>query len=245
MDEKPEPRGAAEGVAAVDRAFTILAALADQTDPSTLADLARRTGLYKSTILRILASVENAGYAARLHDGRYGLGPMAFRLGLAYEHQNPLRLLVLPILDGLVEAGTESASFHVRHGPDTRICLFRVNSRHSTLDRVEAGDILPLARGAAGRVIAAFSDETGTEQESVRLAGYALSFGERDPSCSGLAAPVFGASGALVGALSLSGPGERFTEEAVACMRSLILDAAHSLSGALGADRSRRAKPGS
>ncbi len=74
MDEKPEPRGAAEGVAAVDRAFTILAALADQTDPSTLADLARRTGLYKSTIHRILASVENAGYAARLHDGRYGLG---------------------------------------------------------------------------------------------------------------------------------------------------------------------------
>jgi DNA-binding IclR family transcriptional regulator len=233
--------GIPDGVAAVDRAFSILAALADEAEPSTLAELARRTGYYKSTILRLLASVEWAGYVTRLRDGRYGLGPAAFRLGLAYERQNPLRLHVVPVLGDLVERGTESASFHVPHGPETRLCLFRVNSHHSTLDRVEAGDILPLARGAAGRVLMAFSAESGPEQAPLRQAGYALSRGERDPSCAGLAAPVFRQGGALAGALSLSGPGERFTDTAVEAMRTQLLNAAASLSHALGAES--RARP--
>nr|WP_210261290.1 IclR family transcriptional regulator [Enterovirga sp. DB1703] len=237
-----QPGGPPDGVAAVDRAFAILGALADDPEPSTLAELARRTGFYKSTILRLLSSVEAAGYVTRLRDGRYGLGPSAFRLGLAYERQNPLRLHVVPVLSDLVERGTESASFHVLHGPGTRLCLFRVNSRHSTLDRVEAGDILPLGRGAAGRVLVAFSPDSGPEQEPLRRAGYALSRGERDPSCAGLAAPVFGPGGDLAGALSLSGPGERFTDEAVAAMRGLLLEAAENLSRSLGADRPPRAR---
>jgi DNA-binding IclR family transcriptional regulator len=229
-----ESGAASEGVAAVDRAFTILAALADGAEPLSLAELARRTGLYKSTILRLLASVEAAGYATRLRDGRYGLGPGAVRRGRAYERQNPLRLHVVPVLSDLVERGTESASFHVRHGPQTRLCLFRVNSHHSTLDRVMAGDILPLARGAAGRVLAAFAPEAAPDLGAVREEGYALSRGERDPNCAGLAAPVFGPGGTLAGAISLSGPGDRFTPEAVEAMRAVLLSAAASLSAALG-----------
>ena len=239
MNEKVETRGGADGVAAVDRAFSILAALSEQSEPLPLAELSRKTGLYKSTILRLLASIEAAGYATRLPDGRYSLGPMALRLGLAYENQTPLRLHVMPILHDLVAQGTESASFHIRHGADTRICLFRVNSNHSTLDRVKAGDILPLNRGAAGRVIGAFSGGADEDREDLARTGYALSRGERDPSCSGLAAPVFGLNSSLVGALSLSGPGERFTDEAVLRMRDLLLEATRMLSTSLGSDRRR------
>lgn len=242
MTERLQPGGAPDGVAAVDRAFAILRALADEPEPSTLAELALRTGFYKSTILRLVASIEAAGYVTRLRDGRYGLGPSAFRLGLAYEDQNPLRLHVVPVLSDLVERGTESASFHVPHGPGARLCLFRVNSHHSTLDRVDAGDILPLDRGAAGRVLIAYSPEGRLEQEPLRRAGYALSRGERDPSCAGLAAPVFGPGGDLSGALSLSGPGERFTDKAVASMRMLLLEAAEALSRSLGADRRSRTR---
>src|SRR6185436_16540448 len=50
------------GVAAVDRALLILSALASAPEPSSLAQLARATGLYKSTMLRIIASLEAAGY---------------------------------------------------------------------------------------------------------------------------------------------------------------------------------------
>jgi DNA-binding IclR family transcriptional regulator len=224
------------GVAAVERAMLILSALASATEPSRLAQLARATGLYKSTMLRIIASLEGAGYVTRLRDGRYGLGASAYRLGLAYERQNALREQVLPVLHDLVEKGTESASFHVMHGPDTRLCLLRVNSRHATLDRVDAGNILPLDRGAAGRVLLAYSGKRGSRHDALRQAGYALSKGERDPECAALAAPVFGPTGDIVGAVSLSGPGERFSSPAVARMRKLLMRSASALTRSLGGD---------
>jgi DNA-binding IclR family transcriptional regulator len=227
----PETRG---GVAAVDRALALLAALGTAREPATLAKLARDTGFYKSTILRLIGSLEGAGYVTRLRDGCYSLGASAFRLGLAYERQNSLRQHALPVMDELIAKGTESASLHVLHGPTTRLCLFRTNSHHSTLDRVEAGDVLPLERGAAGRVLLAYSGATDASAKALRRAGYALSKGERDPNCAGLAAPIFGPTGEIVAALSLSGPGERFTADAVARMRKLLLKAAEQLTQSLG-----------
>jgi DNA-binding IclR family transcriptional regulator len=224
----------APGVAAVDRALGIVAALAAEAQPSTLASIARATGLYKSTILRLMGSLEGAGYVMRLRDGRYSLGATACRLGLAYEKQNSLGQHLLPVLRELVEHDTESSSFHVVHGPKTRLCLLRVNSRHPTLDRVEAGSIFPLDRGAAGRVLLAYSGSTGVDHEALRRAGYALSRGERDPACCGLAAPVFGPSGDIAGAMSLSGPADRFTPAAIAKMLKLLENACEQVSRALG-----------
>lgn len=223
-----------DGVAAVNRALGILGALAAVSEPSTLAEIAQATGLYKSTILRLMVSLENAGYVTRFRDGRYGLAASAYRLGLAYERQNPLRQHVLPILHDLVDRGTESSSFHVVHSATTRLCLFRVNSAHSTLDRVEAGNILPIHRGAAGRVLLAYSADPQRSHEALRRDGYALSRGERDPACCGLAAPVFGPTGELAGAISLSGPAQRFTETAIARMRNLLLRACEDTTAALG-----------
>lgn len=236
MTDKPQAILPQDGVAAVNRAFAILGAVAAQSEPSTLAALSRATGFYKSTILRLIASLETAGYVMRLRDGRYALGSAAFQIGLAYERQNPLRRHVLPVLNDLVERGTESASFHIRHDKATRLCLLRVHSHHSTLDRVETGNLLPLDRGAAGRVLLAYAPDANPEQIAWRREGFILSRGERDPNCAGLAAPVFGPAGALVGALSLSGPGERFTKNAVATMRDQLLAAATLLTDALGGE---------
>ena len=66
------------GVAAVDRALSILDALTD--DKVSLADLSKRTGLYKSTVLRLLASLEHARLIRRQDDGRYALGSEIARL---------------------------------------------------------------------------------------------------------------------------------------------------------------------
>jgi len=222
------------GVAAVDRALAIVAAVAASPDPCTLQQLAEATTFYKSTILRLLGSLERAGYVIRLRQGSYALGAMAFRLGAAYERSNPLREIVLPVLRDLVEGGSESASFHVRQGNDKRICLFRVDSHHSTLDRIDAGDVLPLDRGAAGRILLAFDGEKGPAFEALRHERFALSMGEREPGCAGMAVPVFGAEGLLQGALSLSGPAERFTKSAIATWRPRLEASAAELTRVLG-----------
>ncbi len=60
------------GVAAVERALSILDALTDEK--ITLAELSKRTDLYKSTVLRLAKSLERFGYVFRDDDGCYRLG---------------------------------------------------------------------------------------------------------------------------------------------------------------------------
>lgn len=222
------------GVAAVERALSIVAAVEAAAAPISLAELSRETGLYKSTILRLLITLENAGYVTRLGDGHYDLGPAAFRLGAAFERKNTLHQHVMPVLQDLVAQGTESPSFHVRQDHDSRLCLLRVNSNHSTLDRIEAGAVYPLRAGAAGQVILAFGGERGARYDTIRSEGWALSLGERDPSCAAVSAPVFGPDGRLIGALSLSGPRERFGDDEIASLRQALGVAAARLTRALG-----------
>lgn len=223
-----------EGVAAVERALAIVEAIERAEQPLTLTGVSEKTGLYKSAVLRMMVTLERRGLVLRRADQRYVLGPLAFRLGRAYARSNQLEEHLAPLMRALVERGTESPSFHVRQDDETRLCLLRFDSHHSTLDRVRAGDLLPLKRGAAGKVLLHFAvgspDATGAALTD--LAEY--SFGERDPLCGAVAGPVFGPGGELVGALSLSGPLERFTEAAVKKMVKPLLDACEAATRSLG-----------
>lgn len=218
-----------DGVAAVDRALTIATVLAQADTTLSLADLARQTGMYKSTLLRLLASLQRSGLVVHRTDKRYALGPLGFLFGRAFDKTHGLREGILPALEWLVGHGTESPSFHVLHGKDTRLCLYRIDSGHSTLDRVRVGDVLPLSRGAGGRALAAFAQGNSAAAPLVFT-----SFGERDPLCGAVASPVFGPSGLLMGVLSLSGPLDRFTELAVQRMSGLLVTAAENATRALG-----------
>lgn len=222
------------GVAAVDRAFAVLAAFDEEGGAMTLAALSGRTGLYKSTILRLLASLAAAGIVRREADGRYSLGPTALRLGQIYQRSAGLERTLRPIMEDLVAQGSESPSLHVRQDAASRVCVLRVDSDHSTLDRIRAGTLRPLDRGAAGHVLRAFGEE-GTP-EDVRASGLATSLGETEADCAGVSAPVFGPSGSLVGALSLSGPRLRFEGEMLDRQRELVREGAARMSRALGAE---------
>ncbi|MHC8945141.1 IclR family transcriptional regulator [Advenella incenata] len=219
------------GVAAVDRAIAILQAMSTQATPMALADLARSTGLYKSTLLRLIASLEKASLVARRADGSYVLGPYAYQLGRAYEATHHLVEVLRPILAELVVQDTESASFHVYDSSSTRLCLLRIDSHHSTLDRIDVGDLLPLDRGAAGKLITRFRS-TGLAPKLSNVT--AVSLGERDSNCAAVAVAVFGPGNQIVGAISLSGPKERFTNKAISKMTKQALVAAAQATQLLG-----------
>jgi DNA-binding IclR family transcriptional regulator len=114
---------------------------------------------------------------------------------------------------------------------DSRICLLRVDSHHSTLDRIRVGDLLPLSKGAAGRLITAYVVKHEAPQDAGLML---LSMGERDPNCAAVASPVFGPDDELSGAISLSGPKERFTPAAIKKMSRLVQEAARTATQALG-----------
>ncbi|WP_210766267.1 helix-turn-helix domain-containing protein [Salinicola sp. MIT1003] len=223
------------GVAAVDRAFAVLVEIEGSIEPLSLTELSHSTGLYKSTILRLLVSLIRASLVVQRSDYRYELGPMAFRLGRAYEATNQLEAHVQAALDHLVSQGTQSASFHIRYDDTRRLCLLRVNSKHSTLDNVNTGDLLTLQYGAPAKVIETFTPKSCKKPVDTETLIFS-SMGERDPSCASISCPVFGSQGIFMGALSLSGPKDRFDAASVSWMTSILLEEGRLLTKALGGE---------
>jgi DNA-binding IclR family transcriptional regulator len=228
--------GSSQGVAAVDRALSILEAFREGEASLALAGLAQRTGLYKSTILRLAASLQQGGYLRRLDNGEFQLGPSVLRLGNIYVQSFRLEQHVLPVLRALVQDTGESGSFYTREG-DKRLCLFRVDSPKELRDHVRVGDLLPLNRGAGGKVLLQFAD--GVAKAGGREgAPVVVTLGERQVETAAVAAPVFGVGGQLVGALSASGPKSRFTREGVERLCASVLRHARDLTHELGGDTS-------
>jgi DNA-binding IclR family transcriptional regulator len=223
------------GVAAVNRALAILDSFTAERSVLTLAQMSQKTGLYKSTILRLLQSLEAFGYVHKLNSGSYILGPAPVRLAaLATKALHPAET-VMPVLRDLVETTRESASFYVRSGT-MRLCSYRVDSPRSIRDHVHVGQLLPLDKGAGGHVLKDFetSERSPIARSTTQLVR--VSRGERDAETAAVACPVFGAHDKLEGALSLSGPINRFGEAEVESMIPPLIRAACALTIAFMGD---------
>jgi DNA-binding IclR family transcriptional regulator len=226
-DDAEKPR---ERVEAVERSLALLQCFRLPGEALTLAVLAQRSGFYKSTILRLTASLIYMRFLQRDARGHYLLGPELRRLGALGPAQVSLEDLVRPALQKLSTFTRETASFYVRDDMD-RVCQYRVNSSRSTRHHLEEGARRPYKSGAAGKILWAFdpaaeSDETAA---AIRTRGWAVSKGERDPDLTAIAVPLLNESGELLGALTVSGLLTRFTPEQIKSFRKLLLDTAAAL----------------
>jgi DNA-binding IclR family transcriptional regulator len=226
---------AASGVAAVDRALALLDAFRPGDAALELAELAARTGLYKSTILRLAQSLLRHRLLSRREDGRYAIGPAALRLGALYQASHGTAEVLLPLMRALATASGESVAYYVRAG-EARICMHRVEGPRALRYAVREGEVLPLDAGAAGHVLAAFGGAAGAGFDAVRARFCHAAAGERDPEIAGIAAPVFAAGGLLAGALTVAGPLSRFDAAARARIRRPLLEAAAEATLGLGGE---------
>jgi DNA-binding IclR family transcriptional regulator len=225
-------------VTVVNRALSILGAFHEHSPVLTLAELSKRTGLYKSTLLRLIFTLERAGYIARGIDGTYRIGHVPFRIGRIFQLGVQPAGVVVPILEQLAHATDETASFAVRSG-DVRVILYGANSRHALRDQRTPGDSIPLNVGAAGAIFMAFSEPYDRKFATIRRALCAKSMGQVTLGAIGLAAPVFGSDGKLAGAVSVVGPASRLDRRAIANSRKHLLNAARALTTCFGGDPSQ------
>lgn len=194
----------------VTKAVQIIDTFLNRTEGQTLSELSAQTGINKSTMLRLCATLEDAGWLQRDRSMAYRLGHKIWQLALVYRRQFRLEETVRPFLGQLRDATRESASFYIREG-DVRVCLFRENSPHHICHHVEEGTRLPLQQGVVGRVLLAFSNEPGEAYDAIRRSGYLIDQG-REPFTASVSAPVLSGEGRLIGAMVVSGPSSRFTE---------------------------------
>ncbi len=233
----PSPRNgnsAADGpgVAAVNRAISILQVFGGESDGLVLSEIARRTGLYKSTVLRLTESLIASDFLERDSDGRFRLGHGLIRMGELAKRMRRSSDEILAILNLLTEKTGESATYYIRQG-DRRLALFRVDSPRAIRDHIRAGDLLPIDRGAAGRVFGKM-DAALDGKARTRSFEILVSRGERDPEVAAIAGPVY-VGDRLEGVLSVSGPKTRFSDAMVKRYSKLLLQQCETLSTKLSA----------
>lgn len=235
--DAPPAKESSGGVIAVTRALQVMEAFRIGERHLSLAELSRRTGLHNSTVLRLARTLAQAGYMVQREEGEWRLGPAAGWLGARYQAGFDINNVVEPTLRELSLATQESASFYVREGQE-RSCIARVEGPQSVRHHVRIGMRLPLELGAPGRVILAFSGETGAVYETIRRKGFHISMGEREAQVSSVAAPVFGLNWRLLGSMCISGPSARLNERQLEAHAQTVMDAANRLSYALAGARS-------
>jgi len=205
---------------------------ANETSVS-LSELARRTALHKTTVLRIARTMAAAHYLVQMTDSSWRLGPNAAWIGARYQTTFDGSTRIESILRDLSNATGLSAIYYIRE-ENSRICVVRVDSPNTVHRHVRVGEGLPLVRGAVGHVLLAFSGEPGMPYDAIRRAGYHITRGERDPLVGSMACPVFGLNSALLGCIGLAGPIKHFTRSTCARHLPALRKAASALTYELG-----------
>jgi len=176
---------------------------------------------------RLAVALEVHGLVCRDREGRFALGTRLVALGRAAAAAVPLAEVAAPALAALRDATGESVQLYVRDG-DRRVCVAALESPHGLRTIVPTGASLPLDRGSAGRLLG--DDPPPASRQWVETAE------EREAGVASVSAPVRDAAGAVVAAVSVSGPIERTTRHPGRRYAGAVVDAARAIESAAGLD---------
>ncbi|MEG3614302.1 MULTISPECIES: IclR family transcriptional regulator [Isoptericola] len=234
------------------RVAQVLLAFTGQQRWLGVTELARRLGLGKAVVHRILQALVETGLVRYDENRRlYALGPTAVALGRGADAGNELLTAARPVIAHLSHATGETTTVTQRTG-HTRTYVGQVESAQHIRIAITLGEHQPLTNGASGLSILAFLPEedvdlvlqvplpqftprTVTDPDAIRerLAeirerGWAYTASERVPHSSSVAAPIHDVTGAAVGSLSVAYLDSRFDEREVPRLADLVVEAAES-----------------
>ena len=202
-----------QGVESVERALRILDCFENDRPQLSLTELSRFTGFYKSTVLRLCASLERCGYLSRSAEGLFSLGSSLLRLGHVVQQGVDIEAQLRPQLKRLVRATGETASFSVRENR-SRVCLFQHVAPHPIRFQLEEGSRLPLDHSAEAQTIAAFEGKKGEVYDRIRKQRMFIALPDKSTVLVTVAVPVFDRFDEFRGVLSVSGIKDRFDQGA-------------------------------
>lgn len=231
--------GQSSGIGVLDKAVLVLRQAA--RSPVTLADLVERADLPRATAHRIAVALQTHGFLRRIESGAWTLGPLLADLASGTEPELSAR--AQPILEQLCRDTGESAQLFQR-AADVRVCIAVAERASGLRDTVPLGARLPMTAGSAAHVLlawsagddadaalidrASFSPKTLAE---VRRLGHAHSRAEREAGVGSISAPVRDSEGAVIAAVSVSGPVGRLGGGREDALVAAVLTAARSLTG--------------
>lgn len=239
------------------KATLILDAVAESPDDATLTSIAQRLGQPRSSTHRLLSELVDLGLLFRVGTATYAPGPRLVRWGEAASGGTDIVRIAQPAMVRLRDAVGESVHLYVRQR-GRRVCVAAADGTYELRHFTEIGKPLPLSVGASGKLLLAFADSVTRANELRRVAaapvslraptlsaldeqldeirrdGWSMSFGEREEGLAAGAVPIRDHEGAVVAALSLSGPTARLNAERLQALRGDLSAMAEEISRALG-----------
>jgi len=244
------------------KALRILVHMGYQGPDAGVTQLASALNLNKSTVYRLLATMEKFGLIERNDESeRYRLGLRLHHLGMKALEARNLRSEAHRLLLEMARRSQESVSLAVPSAIGV-ICLDRVDSPHSVITvRTPVGARFPAHCTAAGKAVLAhlpqdaideiirtnglirYTPYTRTrvaelkqELERTRQRGYAIDGQELERGLTGVAAPVFASQGRVLAAAGIAGPTLRFRGKELNDKVQLVREIATRLSVAMGSE---------
>lgn len=247
--DKPE-------VQSVMRAINILYAFTAGTPQLAVADIAKIVGLNRTTVHRLVGTLEASGLIRRdPYSQKFGLSAQVLRLAEVFYQQNDIRTIALPRMTALRDELNETVGLHQREG-FARVVVSQVGAHRDVRHMYRnIGEPIPLHLGAPGKVILANlkhdeiehyltnnplegttshsvtdPDVLRSELEAVSEQGYAISWEERRVGVVAMAAPIFDAYGHVVASMNISGPSQRIKQEQVDAMCPRLVEVTKEVS---------------
>jgi DNA-binding IclR family transcriptional regulator len=241
----------------LEKATQILDLVAESPEAATLTSIAQRLGQPRSSTHRLISELVHLGLLFRVGTATYVPGPRLVRWGDAASGVTDIVRMSQPAMVRLRDAAGESVHLYVRQR-NTRVCVAAVEGSYELRHFTEVGKPLSLSVGASGKLLLAFADAATRAQELRRVAGtpvtprapsvedltgqleeivasgWSMSFGEREEGLAAAAVPIRNHAGAVIAALSVSGPTTRLTMERLESLRDELTDAANQVSRAMG-----------
>ena len=201
----------ATGTQAIERAAQLLVRVVESAEPPSIGELSSDSGLPKSTTSRLVSALERQGLVQRLGArGRLRPGPVLLR----YAHRDAsqtLAELAAPALRRLADASGETINLAVP-GPDGVEHLAQEDTAHFVGVSDWVGRRVPFELAANGKCFLTFGGAGCSQSHEIRARGYATSIDELEVGLTALAAPILGANGVAIAALSISGPTARLKQ---------------------------------
>ena len=233
-------------VRAGERALDILMCFANERDIS-LTELATRVGLNKSTVHRLMTTLEDRGFVLKNGD-KYRLGYRVWELAANLTQVDDPAQLLQPEMELLRDQLDETVSLYVKDGND-RIRIQAVQSNQAIRRVAPVGVRLPLFVGASSKVLLAFAETNELEAalrdsrwpssidkdsymkqlEEVRRLGYAVSLEERELGAAAVSVPIMDRNQRLVAALSVSGPVSRMSADTLVSFAPQMMETARRM----------------
>jgi DNA-binding IclR family transcriptional regulator len=247
----------AGAIRSVGKAMLVLRMLEDAGELG-VTELSRRLCVHKSTVSRLLATLEHHGVVSRnAQTDKFGLGPALISLAGAALQRIDLRTSAREHLARLAQETRETVNLAILDG-DQVVNIEKLPSAHYIRDIGWIGRRSPLHCTATGKALIAhlsraelrrllgarlkrFTPQTicdwpalDAELAGVRRAGYAVGQEELEIGLVAIAAPIHGLGGRVAGAVSVSGPSFRMLPTAMAAYSPQVLAAAAAISRGLG-----------